>query len=75
MIWFSGKPGNCFAATALCAAEVRTQARSGGTCASMRSKVDWSSVRSPVRARNCLGRALRLRGQKRVPPPPAMIKA
>src|SRR5262245_3837498 len=53
-----------------------TQQRSGGRAqASMRSKACWMRVRSPPRARNCLGRACRLRGQKRVPPPPAMIIA
>ena len=34
-----------------------------------------SSVRSPPSVRNCLGRFCRLRGQNRVPPPPAMISA
>ena len=41
----------------------------------MRSTVPCSSVRSPPKVRNCLGRACRLRGQNRVPPPPAMIIA
>src|SRR5262249_50863394 len=58
-----------------CAAAVMTQVRSGGTDSSTRSRACWSRVRSPTRVRNCLGRFCRLRGQKRVPPPPAMIIA
>src|SRR6185312_2557365 len=52
-----------------------TQVRSGGAWAEMRSTVSCKSVRSPENDRNCLGRLSRLRGQNRVPPPPAMIIA
>src|SRR6059058_3180694 len=52
-----------------------TQVFSGGTWASSRSQASCKSERSPVKVRNCFGRAWRLRGQNRVPPPPAMIIA
>ena len=62
-------------ASAAWAAPVTTQVRSGGTRAAMRSSVPWRRVRSPLKVRNCFGRVVRLRGQNRVPPPPAMIIA
>ena len=37
---------------------------------SSRAAVSCSMVRSPVRARSCLGRSSRDRGQRRVPAPP-----
>ncbi len=40
-----------------------------------RSIVVWISERSPEKRRNCLGEALRLRGQNRLPTPPAMMTA
>src|SRR3954471_19067736 len=57
------------------ASVVQTQTDSGGIAGASRSIVSRSSVRSPSRARSCLGRDLRDRGQKRVPLPPARISA
>src|SRR6185312_10192619 len=52
---------------------VITQMSSGRASGCRRSTVHWIMVRSPSRARTCLARALRLRGQKRVPLPPARM--
>ena len=73
--WSAGNSGNCFAASAPCAPPVMTHVRSAGIGPVTRSRVACNSVRSPENVRNCFGRALRLRGQNRVPPPPAMIIA
>ena len=54
---------------------VEIQTRSGDTSGRRRSTVAWRSERSPSRARNCLGRWRRLDGQKRVPEPPARMRA
>src|SRR5262245_25425272 len=56
-------------------AAVTTRTRSAGTSPRSRSKVSAIRGRSPWIGRNCLGRAARLAGQKRVPEPPAMMIA
>ena len=72
-IWSAGTSGSCRRASSTWAAAVMTQVRSAGIGAAVRSNVPCNSVRSPLKVRNCFGRAVRLRGQNRVPPPPAMI--
>src|SRR6185437_3761503 len=52
---------------------VMTQASRAGERGSRRSKVRWIMVRSPSSASTCFARAFRLRGQKRVPLPPARM--
>ena len=45
-----------------------------GTTCEKRSNVSCNSERPvPKKSRNCLGRPLRLKGQKRLPMPPAMM--
>src|SRR5438067_12604017 len=46
---------------------------SGPTNGSKRSTVCWISERLPLSGNNCLGRRLRLSGQRRVPSPPARM--
>src|SRR5712691_3850508 len=53
---------------------VRIQIRSGGSTGRSRSTVCWIRERSPKKRSTCLARFRRLRGQKRVPRPPARIK-
>src|SRR5579872_3658280 len=52
---------------------VITHTSSGLARGESRSRVRWIMERSPSRASTCLARARRLRGQKRVPLPPAKI--
>src|SRR5215210_383462 len=47
----------------------------GPTTGSTRRTVRWSGDSSPVSGRKGFGRSGRLRGQRRVPPPPARITA
>ena len=74
MFW-AGTSGSWARVSLTYASPVMTQVRSGGIWAATRSTVPWSSVRSPLNVRNCFGRFDRLRGQNRVPPPPAIIIA
>ena len=74
--WPGGSSGSCAAVSPTYAWPVTIQQRlAGRPAASSLSLACCNRVRSPARARNCLGRAARLRGQNRVPPPPAMIIA
>jgi hypothetical protein len=48
--------------------------RSGGKSGRKRSMVCWIKLRSPKKFSTCLAFALRLRGQNRVPRPPARMR-
>ena len=56
-----------------CSAFVMTNTSSTGTRSAKRSIVCASIAFSPTIGSNCLGRAVRLSGQKRSPRPPAMM--
>ncbi len=60
--------------TSAWAALVTTARRSAGIRGSRRSTVAWSMDSEPSRRSTCLGYWERLRGQKRVPRPPARIR-
>ncbi len=65
--------GSCRRTSSACAALVITRNDSGGKEDSNRETVCWIMLPSPKMRINCLGLCRRLRGQKRVPAPPAMI--
>src|SRR5882672_4495292 len=67
--------GNCFLSAAVCSALVTLQMRSGEISGRRRATVCSSIVCLPTIFRSCLGVRVRLRGQKRVPRPPARITA
>src|SRR5215475_1935708 len=67
--------GNCFFNAVTCSAFVTVQIRSAGISDRSRSTVCSSMVVFPMMFSNCFGVLLRLRGQKRVPRPPARITA
>ena len=81
MIMFSpGISGNCSRAKSAHSLPVTRKMFSAEMSGLIRSAVDWISVRllcvSATRSCvNCLGRAARLRDQRRSPLPPAMITA
>src|SRR5690348_1773936 len=67
--------GSCFFRVAACSALVTVQRRCGGMRERRRATVCWSMVSLPKILRSCLGVLVRLRGQKRVPRPPARMTA
>ena len=71
----AGSSGNWSRVASAWSAPVMMKTRSGGTRCSTRATVCWSIVDSPASRSNCLGRSRRLRGQNRVPLPPAMMIA
>src|SRR3981081_1678286 len=68
-----GTSGSCSAIRSSSRSFVITQASAGLATAFNRSTVCWIIVRWPSRANTCFARAFRLRGQNRVPLPPARI--
>src|SRR5271168_32999 len=67
--------GICLRTSAACSALVTVQIRSGGISGRSRATVCSSMVFLPTMLSNCLGVRVRLRGQNRVPRPPARITA
>src|SRR5215469_1617366 len=67
--------GTCFRTAPACAALVTVQTRSAGIKGRSRATVCSSMVSLPTIFRSCLGVRVRLRGQKRVPRPPARTTA
>ena len=70
-----GLEWSCRRTAAACRAPVTTTTCRQPTMAAMRATVSCSSVRRPASARSCFGTSRRLRGQNRVPEPPAMTTA
>src|SRR5260370_18168603 len=68
-----GTSGSCSTIRSSRRSLVITQTSAGSATGVSRSTVCWIIVRSPSRASTCFARALRLRGQNRVPLPPARI--
>ena len=69
------RAGNCLRTAADCSALVTVQMRSAGMSGVRRATVCRSMESAPMMLSNCLGVRVRLRGQKRVPRPPARITA
>src|SRR5258708_40218871 len=67
--------GTCLRTAAACSAFVTVQMRSAEISGFRRETVCGSIVSLPTMLRSCLGVRVRLRGQKRVPRPPARITA
>src|ERR1700683_1045327 len=67
--------GTCLRTCWACALLVTVQTRSGGIIGRKRATVCSSMVSFPTMFNSCLGVRVRLRGQKRVPRPPARITA
>src|SRR5580704_2283078 len=67
--------GSCFLAATACSAFVTVQMRSGEINGRKRATVCSSMVSLPTMFSNCFGVRVRLRGQKRVPRPPARMTA
>src|ERR1700736_2307341 len=67
--------GKCLRTEADCSALVTVQMWSAGINGSRRAKVCCSMESAPMMLRSCLGVRVRLRGQKRVPRPPARMTA
>src|SRR4030095_15202828 len=67
--------GTCFFISRACSATVTTKILSGGKICSNRETVLWNRVSLPSKGSNCLGVSFLEIGQRRVPPPPAMITA
>src|SRR6202011_1647411 len=67
--------GKCLRTDADCSALVTVQMRSAGINGSRRATVCCSMEFAPMMLSSCLGVRVRLRGQKRVPRPPARITA
>src|SRR5215472_14249508 len=72
---FRAAPGTCFRTAAPCSAFVTVQMRSAGISGRSRATVCSSIVSLPAIFRSCLGVRVRLRGQNRVPRPPARTTA
>ena len=67
--------GTCFRTAVACSAFVTVQMRSAGINGRSRATVCSSMVCSPTMFSSCFGVRVRLRGQNRVPRPPARITA
>ena len=72
---FAGGRGSCLRTDAACSVLVTIQMRDIGKMGARRSTVCSSMVLPPTMLSNCLGVRWRLRGQKRVPRPPARMMA
>ena len=70
-----GRPARLAADAAACAAPVTTSVRARGTSGASRASVSARSVRRPAIGSSCFGTRARLRGQNRVPDPPAITTA
>jgi hypothetical protein len=73
--WPRGSPCASRRTAAAWLAAVTTQVRRLGTSGRMRVSVSASRLRRPAIGSNCFGTRRRLRGQKRVPDPPAITTA
>ncbi len=71
----AGNSGSCSAIRSTNRSLVITNRRGGGTSSPSRSAVARNMLVWPTSVNNCFGKSARLAGQKRVPDPPAMIRA
>ena len=71
----AGTSGSCSRTMAPYRPSVTMYTSRGSISGARRATVAWSSVVSPTSGRKGLGLSARLSGQRRVPPPPAMITA
>ena len=68
-------PGSSRRTAAACVRAVTTSMRAREMSGVRRATVSTSMLRAPTIGRSCLGVRVRLRGQKRVPDPPAITTA